>query len=150
MPSPDAEFVTHCLELLAPLGRARSRRMFGGHGIYVDDLFLALIVADTLYLKTDDSTRSEFEGAGCQPFDYATRDGQRVVMSYWAAPQEAMESPALMLPWGRLALASALRAAASKRPAVPRKTVARASRAAPPAPASRRKTGPTTGRKTGR
>ena len=30
----------HCLELLAPLGRVRSRRMFGGHGLYVDDLFI--------------------------------------------------------------------------------------------------------------
>ena len=27
---------------LPPLGAARSRRMFGGHGLYVDDLFVAL------------------------------------------------------------------------------------------------------------
>ncbi|HSW08205.1 TfoX/Sxy family protein [Aquabacterium sp.] len=144
MSSADAEFVTHCLELLSPLGHARARRMFGGHGLYVDDLFLALIISDTLYLKTDDSTRSQFQAAGCQPFDYATRDGQRIVMAYWTAPQDAMESPALMLPWGRLAMASALRAAASKRPAAPRKTTARPRQAtaATPAPAaSRRKAG---------
>jgi len=141
MARPDAEFVTHCLELLSALGQARARRMFGGHGIYVDDLFLALIVADTLYLKTDDSTRDQFIAAGCQPFDYATRDGQRVVMAYWAAPQEAMESPALMLPWGRLALASALRAAASKRPAAARKTAAAKRQPAAAAPVSRRKAG---------
>lgn len=146
MASRDAEFVTHCLELLAPLGQARARRMFGGHGIYVDDLFLALIISDTLYLKSDESTRPQFEAAGCQPFDYATREGQRVVMSYWAAPQEAMESPALMLPWGRLAMASALRAAASKRPAAPRKTAAKANKTAPAAPASRRAAGRKTGR----
>lgn len=146
MASPDAEFVTHCLELLAPLGPTRAKRMFGGHGIYADGLFVALILGDTLYLKTDDSTRPQFEAAGCQPFDYATRDGQRVVISYWAAPQEAMESPALMLPWGRLAMASALRAAASKRPAAPRKTAAKASKAAPAAPASRRAAGRKTGR----
>ena len=124
MPAAPSEFVTHCLELLGALGQPRAKRMFGGHGIYVDERFIALILNDTLYLKADDETRPRFEAAGSVPFDYATRDGQRVVMAYWAAPQDAMESPALMLPWARLALASALRAAASKRPAATRSTAA--------------------------
>ena len=111
MTAASSEFVTHCLELLGALGPARARRMFGGHGLYVDERFIALIIGETLYLKTDDETRPRFEAAGSVPFDYATRDGQRVVMAYWAAPQDAMESPALMLPWARLAMASALRAA---------------------------------------
>lgn len=136
MASADAELVTHCLELLAGLGRPRSRRMFGGHGLYVDELFVALIADGTLYLKCDTETRSHFESAGCQPFAYTTRDGQRSVMSYWSAPQEAMESPALMLPWARLAMASALRAAASKRPAKARSTAASPRR---PAAGARRK-----------
>ena len=124
MPAAPSEFVTHCLELLGALGQPRAKRMFGGHGIYVDERFIALILNDTLYLKADDETRPRFEAAGSVPFDYATRDGQRVVMAYWAAPQDAMESPALMLPWARLAMASALRAAASKRPAATRSTAA--------------------------
>jgi DNA transformation protein and related proteins len=36
-------FVDHCAELLAPLGAVRVKRMFGGWGLYVDDIFLALI-----------------------------------------------------------------------------------------------------------
>ena len=124
MAAGTSEFVIHCLELLGALGPARAKRMFGGHGIYVDERFIALIINETLYLKTDDETRPRFEAAGSVPFDYATRDGQRVVMAYWAAPQDAMESPALMLPWARLAMASALRAAASKRPAATRSTAA--------------------------
>ena len=138
MAAASFEFVTHCLELLGALGPARARRMFGGHGLYVDERFIALIIGETLYLKTDDETRPRFEAAGSVPFDYATRDGQRVVMAYWAAPQDAMESPALMLPWARLAMASALRAAASKRPAA-----ARSSAATPRKPAS---TSPSAGR----
>jgi DNA transformation protein len=138
MAAASSEFVTHCLELLGALGPARARRMFGGHGLYVDERFIALIIGETLYLKTDDETRPRFEAAGSVPFDYATRDGQRVVMAYWAAPQDAMESPALMLPWARLAMASALRAAASKRPAA-----ARSSAATPRKPAS---TSPSPGR----
>ncbi len=136
MATTHPEFLAHCVELLEALGQVRPKRMFGGHGLYVDELFVALIIRDTLYLKTDDDTRSRFEAAGCQPFDYARRDGQRTVMAYWTAPQEAMESPALMLPWARLAMASALRAANGNRPKAARKAAARprqpASKRAPP------------------
>ena len=113
--------VDHCLELLAPQGAARARRMFGGYGLYVDDLFIALIVSDKLYLKTDPETQPHFKTAGCEPFTYL---GQRkpVKMSYWTVPAEALESPALMQPWARLAMAAALRARAAKPSAAPRKT----------------------------
>lgn len=133
--------VAHCLELLAPLGAARSRRMFGGHGFYVDGHFIALMAGEVLYLKTDDSTRAQFEAAGCQPFRYAKAGGQQTVMAYWSAPDEAMESPAQMLPWARLALASALRAAAARRPAAARKprASARQARPAPPAAGPRKR-----------
>lgn len=99
----------HTLELLAPLGAVRSRRMFGGYGFYVDELFVALIAYGRLYLKTDAQTQGEFEVAGSRPFVY--EGGARpVTMSYWAAPDEALESPAAMAPWARLAIAAALRA----------------------------------------
>ena len=110
----DNDFVTHCLELLAALGQSRAKRMFGGHGIYVDERFMALATGHQLYLKTDALNREAFEQAGCQPFEFAGADGQRVVMSYWSAPDEAMDSPTLMLPWARLAMEAALRAAITK------------------------------------
>jgi DNA transformation protein len=117
---PHDELASHCLELLAPMGAGRSKRMFGGHGIYVDDLFVALIVADRLYLKADDTTRAAFAAAGCEPFIYDGA-GKKVTVGYWTVPAEAMESPALMQPWARLAIDAALRARAAKRPSAPRK-----------------------------
>ena len=119
----DHELVEHCRELLAPLGAVRVKRMFGGHGFYVDELFIALIAFGRLYLKADALTRSRFEAAGCEPFVYETQKsgpGKPVTMSYFTAPEDAMESPALMQPWARLALEAALRArAARKAPAKP-------------------------------
>lgn len=117
------ELVAHAIELLAPAGAARSRRMFGGHGLYVDDLFIAIVAADRLYLKTDGETRAAFEAAGGECFSFESR-GKRQATSYWTVPAEAMESPAEMLPWARRAMAAALRARA--KPAKAR----RASRAA--------------------
>jgi len=117
MPAAPNEFVAHCAELLSPLGAVRTRRMFGGHGFYVDELFIALIASERLYLKTDSLTRAAFERASCTPFAFAkTRGGavESIETSYFSAPEDAMESPPLMQPWARLALAAALRARATK------------------------------------
>jgi len=115
MSTPPHQFVAHCLELFESLGGARSRRMFGGHGLYVDDLFVAIIALDRLYLKTDSSTRERFERAGSEPFVYEAKE-RAVRLGYWSAPDDAMESPRLMEPWARLALAAALHARAAKLP----------------------------------
>jgi DNA transformation protein and related proteins len=106
------ELATHCIELLSSLGPTRARRMFGGHGFYVDDLFIALEAFDRLYLKVDDQTRARFEAAGCEVFIYDA--AKKASMSYYTAPDEAMESPALMRPWARLAMEAALRARNAK------------------------------------
>ena len=139
MPSPSNqarnEFVDHCVELLGCLGHCTSRRMFGGHGFYIDGLFVALIAYERLFLKTDAKCRPQFDAAGCEPFVFH-KEGEAVATSYLSAPEQAMESPALMQPWARLALEAALRARAAKPPARPRKPKA----ASPAKKASARKT----------
>jgi len=133
----DSGFVDHCLELLAPLGSTRARRMFGGYGLYVDDLCIALIIRDVLYLKVDDAHRAHFQQAGCEPFTYAGKHDEVHVMSYYTVPGEAMESPAEMTPWSRLALAAAVAARAAKAP----KRKAAAAKKAAPAKAAAKKVG---------
>lgn len=115
--------VDHCLELLAPMGDARARRMFGGFGLTLDGLFLAIIAFDRLYLKADDATRTQFADAGCEPFVYQAK-GKPMTMNYWTVPPQALESPELMRPWASLALQAALSAQAAKRTG-PAKTVTR-------------------------
>jgi DNA transformation protein and related proteins len=122
--------VDQCLELLAPLGAVRARRMFGGHGLYVDELFIAIIAFERLYLKVDDQTQPAFERAGCDPFVHDGK-GKPITMSYRTVPAEAMESPHGMQPWARLAIAAALRARAAKPSAAPRKARAVKPKAAP-------------------
>lgn len=99
--------------------------MFGGWGLYVDDLFVGLIVDDRLYLKADADSAELFASAGSEPFVYDGK-GKVVTTGYWSAPAEAMDSPILMLPWARLALQAALHA----------RKKARGRRAAPKAAAS--------------
>lgn len=111
--SPEDEFAFYCAELLRPLGECKVRKMFGGHGISLEGVSIALVAYEQLWLKVDDESKSKFREAGCQPFVY---DGKHkpIEMSYWTVPADAMESPALMLPWARLAFEAARRANAKK------------------------------------
>jgi len=110
------DFVEYVMELFGPFGTVTARRMFGGHGLYLDGLMFALLSDDALYLKADDMNRMEFEQAGCEIFGYA-RQGRRATINFYRAPADAMESPELMLPWARTAYAAALRANAKKQAA---------------------------------
>jgi DNA transformation protein and related proteins len=120
-PARDPAFVAHVLELLAAVGRAHARRMFGGHGLYLDELFVAIVADERLYLKADAQTAPQFAAADGAPFSYDGK-GKPMTMAYWTVPAEALESAAEMAPWARLAMAAALRAQASK----PVKAAARA------------------------
>jgi len=91
--------------------------MFGGYGISTDGLTLAILAdlgaGEKLWLKADEASRSVFEAAGCERFVYQAK-GKPMSMNYYSAPDDAMESPALMAPWARLALEAALKARQSK------------------------------------
>ncbi len=115
MTARDEDIAWFC-ELLEPLGRITVRRMFGGAGLYADGLIVGLEVEGTLYLKTDDQTRQAFADASGAPFVYDGK-GKPITMSYWTAPDDAMDSPEAMRPWARLAMEASLRSAVSKKPA---------------------------------
>jgi len=113
---PLPEIVRWSQELFAPLGSIRTKAMFGGWGFYCEELFFALIADEVLYLKADDEeSQVRFRSVGSEPFRYTYGDGRTVTMGYWAAPEEAMDSPNAMMPWARAALGCALRAGAKKR-----------------------------------
>jgi len=110
------DFIDHVLELMRDSGAATARAMFGGHGIYLDGTIVGIVVADVLYLKTDDETRPAFIAQGLGQFEYATRTGKIQGTSYYQPPEDALESRAAMRDWLRLALAAARRAAAKRGP----------------------------------
>lgn len=107
------EFLTLVLDLMAPLGVISSRAMFGGHGLYCNGLFIAIVTSDKLYFKADTQSQPRFESAGLQRFQYTAR-GKTVQLMYYAAPAEVYEAPQAMAEWGQFALAAAVRA---RRPA---------------------------------
>jgi len=105
-----SEFVDLVLENLRAFGEVTTRRMFGGWGLYRDGVFFALIAQDTLYFKSDDENRAQFERSSPGPFVFEKK-GERIVTHYYAAPEDAFEDPQVMARWARLGYAAALRAA---------------------------------------
>ena len=112
------EFVDHLVELLAPLGNVRARAMFGGYGVYRNDLMFGMVTDDVFYLKADDTNRPDFEAIGLGPFIYRGR-GKEMPMPYYQAPAEALDNSEAMCRWAAPAYEAALRTAKPK-PARPR------------------------------
>ncbi len=118
------DFAGYCCELLSGVGSPVAKRMFGGWGISVDGVTIA-VIADLgklggsnqkLYLKVDETTKKQFEAAGGKRFEMESKDGKLMGMNYFTTPDETMESPDAMLPWARLALNVALDAKAKAKP----------------------------------
>jgi DNA transformation protein and related proteins len=110
-------------EIFEPVGEVHLRRMFGGHGVYLDGLIFALEADGVLFLKTDDENRGVFEARGSMPFTYA-RIGQQVALtSYWSLPASAFDDGDELLELTRSSIAASQRAVgrkARKMPRVPR------------------------------
>lgn len=101
--------VQHIVDLMGRFGAVRARAMFGGHGLYRDDVMFALLADGGLYLKVDEQSRAIFAGRNLRAFSF-TAKGRTVQLSYHEAPPEALEDAGEMADWCRLAWRAALRA----------------------------------------
>ena len=108
-------FVDYLQDLFGAHGVVRVRSMFGGVGIYIDELMFGFLDRDeTIYLRADDQNRPAFEAAGSQPFRYPLKTGEEFEIGYWRMPEEALESPELAADWARGSLEAAMRKKAAK------------------------------------
>jgi len=95
-------FRSFVLDQLESLGAIVAKSMFGGVGLYCDGVFFGLIARDVLYLKVDDTNRSDYEAKGSQPFrPYPDRAG---TMQYYAVPVDVLESRLELVEWARRAV----------------------------------------------
>ncbi len=107
------EFLDFLKDQLSPFGPVSARRMFGGAGLFRDNLMFALIAEDTLYLKIDERNRPDYEAAGMEPFTYEGK-GRKMQISYYEIPPDILEDPAYLSEWARKAFEAALAGAKAK------------------------------------
>ena len=94
---------------LTPLGVFRSRPMFGGQGLYLDDVFFGLIAYDKFYLKTDEQNRGDYVKAKVKPFSFESTRKGLVVTSYWQCPPEIFDDGRKLRRWISKALEASRR-----------------------------------------
>ncbi len=98
------EFV---LDQLASVRELRSRRMFGGIGLYAGERFFGIVAADELFFKVDDGNRAAYGAAGSEPFRPLADRRRPVSMSYFRVPIEVLEDPGQLAEWARAAIRAA-------------------------------------------
>jgi DNA transformation protein and related proteins len=98
-------------DLFASLGPVSIRKMFGGKGIYFNDVIVAIEIRGELMLKADAESAPDFLAAGSTQWTYTgSRHGKLVAMPYWTVPDDAVDDPDEMAVWARKAYEAGLRA----------------------------------------
>jgi DNA transformation protein len=109
-----SEFVEYLHEVFERLGPIRTRKMFGGHGVYHGGLMFGLVADDTLYLKADAGNAGYFERERREQFEYR-KNGKTARMSYYQAPDKILDDREQAAAWARRSLDAALRSQASRK-----------------------------------
>ncbi len=109
----DQAFIARVSELFAFLPELRTRRMFGGLGVYAGDVFFAVADDGEVYLKVDGETKGRFEAEGLPAFA-PEMNGVPTPMGYHRLPEAAWDDEEVAREWTRLAIDAALRAKAGK------------------------------------
>ncbi len=89
------EFV---LDQLRALGPVDCKAMFGGYGLYCDDIFFGIISKGQLYFKTDQATVANYLEKGMQPF---RPNAKQTLKNYYEVPAEILEEEEELAKWAR-------------------------------------------------
>ena len=100
-------FAEYVLDQMAESGGIVSRRMFGGLGIYVDDMFCAIVSSSNrFYLRVGPKNINDFKNEGMTQFSGRGGAG----MPYYEVPEHVFEDSVVLSEWVSKARVEAIRA----------------------------------------
>ena len=115
-------------DLFRPFAAVTIKRMFGGLGIYSEDMMFAIEAGGEIYIKSDAETAPAFEAAGLRAFEFTSKRGV-MITSYRLLPEAAHEDADVLREWCARAFGAARRALVAKmKMAVPVKAKSPASK----------------------
>lgn len=112
---PRDPFVEELLLRLARLGELSARRMFGGIGLYADEVFFGLIDEGIVYFKVDDETVGAYRARGAGPFRPFKDRPEAAMHGYYEVPEGVLERDDELLEWARGAVGAGRRRDARKK-----------------------------------
>lgn len=99
-------FLQETLFKLQGIDGLSHKRMFGGVGIFSNDLMFAKIGGEKLWFRVDAINQPEFEAAGMKAF-HSEKKGKG--MPYWEVPEKILEDKDAIIQWAKKALEAAIR-----------------------------------------
>ena len=90
------EFTAFILDQLREHLDVHEKRMFGGYGLYCEDIFFAIISDDTLYFKINEKSKETYVQAGMKPFRASKK---QTLTSYYEVPAEILEDTEELAQW---------------------------------------------------
>lgn len=99
------DYAQYVLDQISQSGDIRHRKMFGGVGIYIDDIFCAIIgSSNRFYLRVGSDNIDDFKKEGMEKFS----GGKGAGMPYYEVPEEILEDSMLLAEWARKARDAAI------------------------------------------
>jgi DNA transformation protein len=95
------DFLEFVIDQLQGLTGVRSRRMFGAHGLYKDDVFFAIVDGGSLYFRTGEANRSDYAERAMKPFEYKPGG---VLKNYYQVPVDVLEDDGMLCQWAEKAV----------------------------------------------
>nr|MBI3614028.1 TfoX/Sxy family protein [Nitrospirota bacterium] len=96
-------FKDFVLDQLDGLTAVTCRSMFGGYGLYRDEVFFGIIHKGRLYFKTDEAARQAYRDRGMQPFRPTAK---QTLTSYYEVPVDILEDQEQLTAWAERAMRS--------------------------------------------
>ncbi len=94
-------FKDFVLDQLQELDDVEARRMFGGFGVYRDEIFFGIIHKGELYFKVDESTVKEYRRRKMKPF---RPNAKQTLKSYYRVPIDIIEDGDQLCEWAEKAI----------------------------------------------
>jgi DNA transformation protein len=112
MNAKDESFKDFVLDQLQGLEDVEARRMFGGYGLYRDEIFFGIIHKGKLYFKIDESTVGEYRKRKMKPF---RPNARQTLKSYYQVPVDVVEDNDELCEWAKKAIDCQQSGAADRR-----------------------------------
>jgi DNA transformation protein len=129
------DYLEYVLEQISLVRGVTTKKMFGALCLFHQARAFGIIDDDMLYLKVDDSNRTDYEEAGMKQFTPDPSKPQ-YKMNYYEVPVDVLEEREALRDWAMKAIAVAKKITAKKKTA-PKKAVEK--KASPKKPVPRRK-----------
>lgn len=97
----DDSFKDFIFDQLEDLDELDCRPMFGGYGLYQDDIFFGIMFKGRLYFKTDSMTVGPFIKMGMKPF---RPNARQTLKNYYELPVDIIEDRDRVTEWARKAI----------------------------------------------